>query len=115
MLKGLSAWGQPNLRIWQPEDPECFAEVISAEIGHRSQQGGDMFSLRVATPSALAAMEAKNGIIATRPLLVVDRYDFDVLWQWFDDLLAREDGRNWRECVERLRRYLDWEYDNYSE
>ena len=115
ILRGLSVWGHPNLRTWVPEYPDNFAEVVSVDIGHRMGVGDDTFSIRVATPSGLAGMETHNGIIATGHLLVVDQFDYDHLWNWFESILIRCDSEDWTVCVGRLRRFLDWEYDNYIE
>ena len=115
ILRGLSVWGHANLRTWEPEQLDTVAEVITAEIGHRQRTGNDSFSVRVATPAGLAGMQAHDGVIATRPLLVIDRFDFAHLWAWFESILVRCDGEDWPVCVERLRLYLDWEYDGYAE
>jgi len=115
LLRTLSGWGQPNLRNWSPEDPETIAEWISADIGHRTRQGNDTFSIKVATPAGLKLLEANEGIIAMRPLLVIDRYDFGSLWRWFEATVARCDGPDWSACVEKLRLYFNWEYDDYVE
>lgn len=115
ILRGLSAWGHPNLRTWQPEYPDNFAEVFSADIGHRRRPGNDTFSIRVATPAGLAGMESREGIIATRPLLVIDQFDYGHLWNWFESIIARCDAEDWMVCVERLRLFFDWEYDGFVE
>ena len=115
VIHSLSTWEHPKLRVWQPADPTTFAETITAAIGHRTRAGSDDFSLKVATPKGLATMPARAGIIATRPLLVMERYDYDELWQWCEETLARCDGADWKECVEKLRLYFTWEYENYTE
>ncbi len=114
ILRGLSAWGHPNLRTWQPEYPDNFTEVILVDIGHRSRAGNDTFSIRVATPAGLASLESRDGIIAMRPLLVMDQFNYDYLWSWFESITTRCDGGDWMVCVERLQRFLDWEYDGYT-
>lgn len=102
ILRGLSAFGQPNLCNWQPEYPGNFAEVISADIGHRRRVGNDTFSIRVATPAGLAGMESREGIIAMRPLLVMDKFDYDYLWSCSNRLslvVMQRIGRSaWRNC-----------------
>ncbi|MBP6997846.1 MAG: hypothetical protein KBB39_17055 [Phycicoccus sp.] len=115
ILHGLSTFDVPHLRGWQPDDPDRFAEVIWIDIGHRSTRGSDQFTLRVATPAGLAGLQAHRGVVATRPLLVMDRYDYGDLWRWLEDVVTTCDGPDWRECVKRLRRYFDWEYDDMTE
>ncbi len=115
ILRGLSVWGHPNLRTWEPEYTDNFAEVISADIGHRRRAGNDTFSIRVATPAGLARLESHEGIIAMRPLLVVDKFDYDDVWNWFESIIARCDADDWDTCVVQLQHFLDWEYDSYVE
>lgn len=43
ILRGLSVWGHPNLRNWEPECPDNFAEVVSVDIGHRKGVGMTLF------------------------------------------------------------------------
>lgn len=112
VVHSLSTWEHPNLRLWSPPDPSVVAETVTAQIGHRKSKGSDLFTVRVATPKGLASLTARDGILATRPLLVMERFDYDDLFRWFEATLATCDGDEWKVCVEKLRRHLDWEYDS---
>jgi hypothetical protein len=114
IIKAVGVWGHPNIRTWQPDDPAVFAEVVSLDIGPKSSKAADSFSIRVATPAGLANLDSKDGIIAVRPLLVMDRYDYDNLWRWLDEKVSECDAETWPGCVEKLRLYFGWEYDNYT-
>jgi hypothetical protein len=106
----------PNLRIWVPDDPANIAEFIAVNIGHRSKKSGsDTFSIRVATPLGLMGLEACKGIIAARPLLVMEEYSYNDLWAWVESIIELCDSPNWQECVDKLRMYFEWEYENYVE
>jgi hypothetical protein len=61
VIRSVSVWGHPNIRTWQPDDPGAIAEVVSLDIGERSKDGADTFTIRVATPAGLAALEAREG------------------------------------------------------
>lgn len=118
-IRSAGIWGHPNLRTWEPEDPDVVAESLIVDIGPKARgkvdQGNvkkaDMFTLRVATPRGLETLEYKDGILATRPLLVMRRYDYDDLWRWLERTVASCEAETWRECVEKLQRYFHWEYD----
>jgi hypothetical protein len=43
------------------------------------------------------------------------RYNFDDLWRWLEKIVAACEGNSWTVCVEILRRYFSWEYDNHQE
>jgi hypothetical protein len=115
VIRSVWVWGHPNIRTWQPDDPETIAELVFLEIGDKAKSSSDTFTLRVATPAGLATLESQEGIIATRPLLVMKRYDFDDLWRWLERTVAKCEKNTWSECVENLRLYFGWEYENYKE
>lgn len=111
----ISTWNVPNLRTWCPEDDTVFAETVSLKIGARQSKRSDSFSIRVATPSGLLTLDPVKGILATSPLLVLVRYDFDVLWEWACTIVRGCEAPTWPDCVSKLSRYLSWEYDGYQE
>ena len=115
VIRSVSVWGHPNIRTWQPDDPGAIAEVVSLDIGERSKDGADTFTIRVATPAGLAALEAREGIIATRPLLIMERYELDDLLRWLERTVAACARDSWSDSVESLRRHFGWEYDGYQE
>jgi hypothetical protein len=111
VIRSVGVWGYPNIRTWEPDDPSAFAELVQLDVGPKQAKGADSFSLRVATPAGLEALETKDGIVATRPLLVMRRYDYDDLWRWLETCEAG----TWPECVEKLQRYFNWEFEGYQE
>jgi hypothetical protein len=115
VMRSVSVWGHANIRTWEPDDPLNIAEVVTIDIGPKNKKASDSFTLRVATPTGLARLEGKDGIVATRPLLVMCRYDFDALWRWLEKTVSQCDAPTWPECVQKLQRYFDWEYDGYKE
>ncbi|GHG77828.1 Imm8 family immunity protein [Comamonas sp. JC664] len=115
-IRSVGVWGHPNIRKWTPENPEVMAEVVFVDIGPRAGGKGeakkaDTFTIRVATPAGLDALESRNGILAIRPLLVMRRYDFNNLFGWLEQTVASCEADSWMACVEKLRLYFDWEYD----
>lgn len=115
VIRSVFVWGHPNIRTWEPDDPGTIAELVSLDIGERSKSSADTFSIRVATPAGLSTLEARDGILATRPLLIMERYDFGNLWRWLERTVAECEADTWLASVENLRRYFAWEYDGYKE
>ncbi|EFB2837593.1 hypothetical protein FHD46_20410 [Escherichia coli] len=103
-----------NLRVWEPVDRKTIAEFIYLEIGEKGTKKSDEFTIRVATPQGLKNISANEGIIAERPLVIMDEYNFSELWKWLECIVSSCEGDTWLQCVEYLRRYFDWEYDNYK-
>ncbi len=111
IIKSVFTWEHPNLRTWEPLDPENIAETISIDIGSDKTKGADTFSIRIATPKGLSNLESRDGIIAVRPLIVIDRYDYNYLWSWLVKTVKSCEADTWLSSVEKLRLYFDWEYD----
>ena len=113
-IRSMSTWEAPNLRVWCPENDLCFAQSVTLAIGPKPGNKTDGFSRRVATPAGLAQLEAEEGILASGPVLILVRYDFDILWNWTTRVVRSCESTTWPYCVENLRRYFSWEYDGYK-
>lgn len=111
VIRGIGTGSYPNLRVHEPENPEVFVEIVQVDIGPKTSKNSDTFSIRVATPKALLFMEDKNGVIAQRPLLVVKRFEYQLLWEWLEQTVQSCEAETWLECVENLKRYFDWEFE----
>jgi hypothetical protein len=114
IIRSVSIWGHPNIRTWEPIDPTCFAETVNVDIGSESKKGADRFSIRLATPAGLSKLDSHNGIIAVRPLLIVDSYDYDTLWRWLTETVKSCEAETWNSSIDKLRIYFDYEYDDYK-
>lgn len=111
IIRGVESGAHPNLRTYVPENPVIFDAFVQVHIGQKPGKGADAFTIRIATPAALAAQDSKHGIIAQPPLLVMSRYDFNDLWQWLERTVESCRADTWPESVEKLRRYFQWEFD----
>jgi hypothetical protein len=111
VIHNVWTWDCANIRVWSPPDPDVIATTINLDIGAKGRAGTDTFQLRIASPKGLADMQARDGIVAIRPLLVIERYDFDSLWRWLQSTVAHCEAETWLACVDQLRRWFDWEYD----
>lgn len=114
IIRSVGVGSHANIRMWQPEDPSIVAEDVYVSIGLKSKKGADIFHIRIATPAGLATLEDHQGIIATRPLLVMRRYTFDDLWHWLERTVTSCEEETWPSCVEKLKLYFGWEYDGYD-
>lgn len=113
VLHGAWTSSVPNLGRWAPEDPKVFCEIVCVDIGTGPRsRGTDIFSLTVATPRGLLARTAVDGVVLSGPVLVLDDYDFGVLWAWLEATVRACEAGTWDESVERLRRWFRWEYDD---
>jgi len=96
-------------------EPKIVANDVEITIGSKSLKGADIFTIRLVTPAGLETLGSKMGIIATRPLLIMEEYDYENLWNWMEKTLSSCEGETWLDCVAKLKNYFDWEYDDYKE
>lgn len=115
VIRSVSVWGHPNIRTWEPENPKEIAEIVTVDIGPKTKKQADSFTIRVATPRGLETLQPRDGILAIRPLLIMERYNFHDLWQWLEQIVAKCEVETWNGCVDQLQRYFDWEYQGYKE
>lgn len=115
VIHGAHIGGHTHFRAWVPGDDRDVLETVVLSIGGGSGKRTDEFWIRVATPAGLARAEAHEGIIASRALLVLERYDPDLLWRWLESIVAACDASDWMHCAEQLGRHFDWEFHNYPQ
>ena len=115
VLHGAGTCEHRNLRTFEPKHPESVHLVLQIDVGPPGQKGSTSFTVRVVTPKGLATLPAPKRIIASGKLLVLARYDYDVVWRWVEQTVAKCEAHSWSGCVELLRRKFDWELEGYRE
>lgn len=100
--------------MWLPKNELIVCEFISVSIGEKGRKTKDGFSIRIATPDGLRQLASESGILASRPLLVMERYSFENLWRWLNDVVVACEAETWIKCVKNLKGYFDWEFDGYQ-
>jgi hypothetical protein len=93
-----------NARHWQPEDTASVDELFRVTIGEKSRSESSSFTFRVATPKGLVGQRA---IMLPRSLLLLEQYDFDVMFGWLQRTVKACEAETWRASVENLERFFD--------
>ena len=115
VVHSVGTFDHPNLRRYQPEDPETVSFFLKIDIGQRGKKGSDSFTVHVATPKGLAQLPVgPEGTIASGKMLVIARYDYDQLWSWIEKVVALCEADRWERCLEKLRNRFHWEYEDYQ-
>jgi hypothetical protein len=112
VLHGVSV-DDKDLRGWVPDDPDVVAITLQLRIGSKGGRRAptDDFAILLATPAGLDACEDTDGVIALRKVLVVRRYDHDVVHTFLEKTIASCVAHDWAGCAERLSTYFDHEFD----
>lgn len=111
VIRSVWTWDHANIRTWTPFCAEDVAETINIDIGPKTSKGANTFSIRVATPKGLSRLDVRDGIIAIRPLLIIEKYDYQDLWNWLTKTVASCESDTWNASIDKLRMYFDYEYD----
>ena len=104
--------GEPAL--FAPADPECCCLWVQAFIGPDDEPGDDTYQLGISTPRWLATEGMERGYEWGRFLLIVPRWDYDLVLRAIAELLAEVDAPDWRTASDRLARYAWAEWDSIA-
>jgi hypothetical protein len=113
-LKEILSPDIPNLRNYQPENPQKFGFPLQLLIGPRDVEGMESFQLTVCTPMWLAEKYTPQDILIGRHLLIVFEYDFQRLLQRLRDKVESCHGETWQEVAEKVGRLALWEFEDYT-
>jgi hypothetical protein len=100
-------------RTFLPGDPTHFGVHVRALVGPDAEEGEESFDLLVCTPSWIESEQLTKGFRWGHGLLVVRRWDPDVLERAVGDLILHAERGTWGEIGELLSRYTHWEFADY--
>lgn len=108
-LKGIFS---PELNEPQtPDDPECCAVLIYADIGEKGSEGADQFTFLVVTPKFLIANpETRWG----RGYLLLPEFSWRETQRMVERLVSSVSASSWQEAAQNLSRYMEWEFEGYQ-
>jgi hypothetical protein len=95
-----------------PPDPEECSVSIDVEIGPKGSNGGDRFSFEVVTPKYLFGV---TGTRWGRGLLIVNKFDWQVVESFVAKLLRHSQGETWEDVAKEISKEMPWEFENYQE
>lgn len=97
------------LKDYSPSDPGCVGILVDAYIGSAGEPGDDIFEFLVRTPRYLTDELAQKGPLFGRDYILLDHYDFQLVWNRIDALCKDIEGPDWETVARRLGRYGLWE------
>ena len=81
--------------------------------GPEGGPGEESFDVEVVTPKWLARMAA-SGPISGRHMLIVTRYEPDVISDWLHAAVHACSGSSWEEVGPKVARIGHWEFEDYD-
>jgi hypothetical protein len=117
-LKSLDSPDTPDgdLVSFRPDNAESFAILVTATVGPAGDvRGGDLFDFTVCTATWLISQPLPKGFAFQRHLLVLERWDAQLVERAIVDLCRRTVGESWHEIAQQLSRYGRWEFEGYRE
>ena len=88
---------------------------VTASIGPAGELGQELFQFTVCSPSWLAAEPMRKGYAFLRHILVIERWNPELVERAIGDLCRRVEGDDWHQIAERLARFGHWEFEDYRE
>jgi len=102
--------GPPSL----PPDPEDCWVVVQADIGPSEGTGTDIFTFYVCTIRRLEALVLTEGWQSGRYLIVVARFEWDVIITCIENILKKLQGDSWEQLATLIGQYGQWEFSPLS-
>ena len=103
----------PHSGVDLPEDLENFWVVIHAEIGIEGEDGADRFTLYVTTLKFLS--DSMSIPIFGRGLLILESFSWEVIRRFIDGLCLKNEGHSAKSVMNKLSRFMIYEYEGYEE
>jgi len=95
------------------DDVTNMSQWIRVLAGPAGEQGEESFDLNVCTPQWLQGQVARTGPIVGRHLLIVDRWDIELVERAVSDLVAGVEADDWDSIAGKLSRIGRWEFEDY--
>jgi hypothetical protein len=112
-LRSLETDDAEELTSYSPRDPTHFGLGVRAVIGDADGIGEELFDMLVCSPSWLEAEQLTKGFRWGHGILVLARWDPEVVERAVRDLVVHAERDTWAEIGELLSRYTDWEFADY--
>lgn len=113
-LRSLHSPDLLDMQSDKPSDAEHFCLLVQAFIGPAEETGEDSFNFLVCTLSGVADNLHQDGFLFGRHYLIVEYYDYNLIYEVINSLCRRVSGSSWQEVAEKLGRYGRWEFEDYN-
>lgn len=100
---------------YYPEEHDNFSVLLYAELGPVGEVSSEMFYFTVCTPRWLDAACTDGSVIIGMHLLIVNSFNFAMIYSTISRVCSQHDGRDWEEVAKKLSRYGRWEFEDYRE
>ncbi len=94
-----------------PDDPECCAVFMNADVGILGSEGADIFGFTVVTPAFLVKNPETHW---GRGYLLVQEFSWREVERMVSRLVSSVSAESWEDAAKQLSRFMDWEFDNYQ-
>ena len=103
-----------NIEAYVPSEPGRFRLSVVVGIGEKGSGGSNMFYMHVCSLSWIDEEISKRSRLFSRSTLILMAYNRQVIIDEIRRIVQTCQSNTWDGSVENLRRYFDWEYDNYT-
>jgi hypothetical protein len=112
-LKSLSSPDVTNLMEFKEAGE--FAILLEMQVGERGRDGGDIFHLTAVSLAWTSKRVRSSGLLFTRGYLIVERFDFERVWDTLHRYCQRCSGDTWDDVERQIARVAVSEFEDYRE
>jgi hypothetical protein len=102
-----------DLDTYTPDDPTDVGLFVRILVGPRDVAGEESFDVTVCTPRWIERRLAIDGPLLGRHLVIIDRWNVDLVRTFLTARIEAEDAPTWPELGERIGRIGYWEFEDY--
>jgi hypothetical protein len=114
-LKSIDSADAPaGLESFTPNDPSCFGLAVAAHVGPAGEAGDELFYFTVCTAAWLQRNPPLKDFEFLKGYLLVSRWHYELVERAITDLCRHTEGVDWTEVAEKLARYGNWEFEDYT-
>jgi len=107
-----------SIDLMPPDDlppvDAAFWIPVSAYIGQSGTDGEDIFTLYVCGSERWKAVTLAGDELP-KHVLVLERFDWDVVRAHISSWCEAADASTWEECAQALGAHMEWEFEDYRE
>jgi len=112
-LRSLHSPDVSRIDSFTPDNPADFGILIQAMIGPLNAPGEEAFNFIACSPKWLER-QVDTRYRWGHGLLILRAFDSEVLEGAVQAICKAATGSNWQEIADKLRRFTEWEFDNYQ-
>ena len=87
---------------------------ISIYVGPENSEISESFTLTICNIDFVRSVVNQTGIFNSNWCLIIEKPDRNMIEQYITNVVSKIEGKDWSECVKKLRQIGQYEFDDYQ-